>query len=119
MYGQPAIASLRGVHCFVLTSNRKFEPGGSWKVAATPNAAMDMAAASGAKELVVSGGSTVNAAFATSGLVDRVILNVESVLIGRGIPLFPPGDFDVQLQFRDVKKLTSTVVRLYYDVVRD
>ena len=42
------------------------------------------------KSVVVTGGSKMNSSFAKSGLIDEVILNVEPVIIGEGIPLFDP-----------------------------
>lgn len=118
MYGGSAIAGLEGVHCFVLSSNRKFKLEDGWRVATTPKEAVELAAEAGAKELAVVGGASVNAAFASAGLIDRVELDVESVLIGEEVPLFTPAEFDIHLQLRDIKKLTPTVIQLHYDVRR-
>ena len=116
MYGGQAIADLQGVRGFVLTSNRKFRVEVGWRVATTPKEAVKLAAEAGSKGLAVVGGSSVNAAFAQAGLIDKVVLNVESVLIGEGIPLFAPTKFDIHLELREIKKLTSTVIQIRYDV---
>ena len=118
MYRRQAVASMPGVHGFVLTSNGRFKVEEGWNVAASPEEAAALAAKAGAKELVVAGGATVNTSFARSGLVDRIVLNVESLLIGEGIPLFSPAKFDMHLQFRESRKLTPTVIQLHYDVRR-
>ena len=117
IYAPSMASSFGGTPCFVLTTDRKFKVGRGWKVATTPNEAVELAAAASAKGLVVSGGSGVNTAFVKAGLVDRVIINLEAVLVGNGKPMFSSYDFELPLRLRGMERLTETVVQLQYDVV--
>lgn len=113
-----AVADIPGVRGFVLTSNRAFQDESGWQVATSPEETVAMAAQAGVRELLVVGGASVNAAFAQQRLVDRVVLNIESVLIGQGIPLFASGVFDLQLHLREIRTLSPTVRQMHYDVLR-
>ena len=116
VYAPSMASSLDGMARFVLSSNRRFKAGEGWKVATTPDEAVKLATDASAKGLVVSGGSSVNASFVKAGLVDRVIINLEAVLVGDGKPMFSPHDFELPLRLHSLKKLTDTVVQLQYDV---
>lgn len=114
-----ALAQLSGIRGVVLTSRRDYavEPG--WQVAASPREALDRLAAAGASGTLVAGGQTVNTAFLSQGLLDEVMLFVESVLIPRGMPLFAPTDApDVRLELMEVARPTDSVLSLRYRVVR-
>jgi riboflavin biosynthesis pyrimidine reductase len=65
----------------------------------------------------VVGGPTVNTAFAQRHLLDRVVLDIEAVVIGEGLPLFAVSTFDVPLRFREIKTLSPNVIQLHYDVI--
>ena len=67
-------------------------------MASSPVDAVAQARQVGVKELHVTGGSSVNSAFARAGLLDRVIINVESIMVGQGIPLIKPAGFDLHLR---------------------
>jgi dihydrofolate reductase len=118
MYRGAAVPELEGIQGFVLTRDPGYATEAGWRVAASPEEVIELAGKSGVKGLVVAGGSSVNGAFAEAGLLDRVVLDVESIAVGEGIPLFPPGKFDLHLTLRDVRRLTPTVVQLHYDVRR-
>ena len=107
-----------GVHRFVLTSNRELKVESGWKVVTTPEEAVESAAEAGAKELIVAGGGIVNTSFAKAGLLDRVVLDVYAIAYGEGLSLFAPGRFNLDLQLREIKYPTPTIVQLHYDVRR-
>ena len=58
----------------------------------------------------------MNTAFARAGLIDQVIINVESVVVGRGIPLFAPEGFDLRLKLIEMKRMREEIVQLHYEV---
>ncbi|MDB5178880.1 MAG: hypothetical protein JWN01_823 [Patescibacteria group bacterium] len=60
------------------------------------------------------GGGEINSAFAKQQLIDEVILTVESHIIGQGINLFAPADFDLKLTFKSVEELSGGRVKLHY-----
>lgn len=85
-------------------------------LATSPEDALEKAKAQGFSEVILSGGSTLNASFAKAGLIDEVIFNVEPVVVGKGIPVFAKEDFDLKLEFEDVKKLSNGLLQLHYKV---
>lgn len=104
---------VRGV---VLTrdANYALEPG--WEVATSPRTALEQLQAHGLEETLVAGGPTVNTAFAREGLIDNVTVFVESVIIGQGLPLLQPGQFDLPCRLLEITRPAESVVRLDYAV---
>ncbi len=44
------------------------------------------------------------------------VVNLESVIVGRGIPLFARAMLDLRLRLLDVKQVRQEIVRLHYHV---
>lgn len=116
IFRQSALAAMPDVLGFVLTSNPAYSVEKGWSVATSPEETIALAQQRGTKELLIVGGARVNAAFAERDLIDRIILDVESVIVGEGIPLCAPSSFDLPLRLRDIKTLSPTVIQLHYDV---
>ena len=60
----------------------------------------------------------MNTAFAKLGLIDEVILNVEPIIEGKGIPLFKPEVFELKLELIEMKKSKGKTIQLHYKVVK-
>ena len=84
-------------------------------LAASPQKAILVARKIKAKEVIIGGGTKLNSAFLKGKLVDEVILDVEPILVGDGIPLFK-GTSDVKLKLLAVKKLNTNLLQLKYKV---
>lgn len=50
-----------------------------------------------------------------AGLVDGIVLNVAPALLGRGVPLFPKGDYSLELTLTDIQRY-GQFAELHYDV---
>lgn len=117
--GMPgAVEQLAGVKGVVLTSRRDYVPGPGWQIAGTPREALEVLSKTRTEGTLVVGGQTVNTAFLREGLLDEIILLVESVVIGRGMPVFAASDADLRLSLLDVTRPTDTVLRLRYRVLK-
>lgn len=68
------------------------------------------------KEVIITGGSTINSAFAKAGLIDEVIFDVNPSILGDGIPVFAPDDFELSLELVGVEKVGNNLVELHYKV---
>lgn len=68
------------------------------------------------KDIWLVGGGEVTRAFLAAGLVDEVIVSIHPILIGEGIPLFPPGSGAATLRLRDCTRFDTGLVQLSYDV---
>ncbi|RJP78399.1 MAG: dihydrofolate reductase [Candidatus Zixiibacteriota bacterium] len=80
--------------------------------------AADLKAAPG-KDLWLEGGGEVVREFLAARLIDRLILTVVPVLIGRGLPLFPPGEYgDLTLRLIRTIPYPDGLVQVTYDVIR-
>jgi dihydrofolate reductase len=73
-------------------------------------------AASGARQLYVDGGITIQG-FLRAGLVQRFIITKVPVLIGEGIPLFGALPHDIRLRHVATQAYPSGLVKTEYDVI--
>lgn len=73
-------------------------------------------AAKGHREAVIIGGMQTVDAFFKAGLVNELVLVVEPVLFGKGLPLFEDAEAEYKLLLSDVKKLNNNTVQLHYQI---
>jgi dihydrofolate reductase len=85
------------------------------QLAGTPAEIISKLAASGAHNLYVDGGITVQR-FLSAGLVQRLIITRVPVLIGEGIPLFGRLGRDVQLRHIATQQYAGGLVKSEYQV---
>jgi len=78
-----------------------------------PREIVSLLEARGHTEAVIIGGTATVDAFMKAGLVDELILVVEPVLFGKGLPLLNQ-DLDRRLVLLDVKKVNQNTVQLHY-----
>lgn len=72
----------------------------------------------GFKEVVVAGGSTLNASFMSENLVDEIFIDIEPIILGKGIPLFRDTDFEYNLKLVGQKKINDNEIQLHYKVLK-
>jgi dihydrofolate reductase len=109
------IKDLEGVKKVIVSqSNLDLKEG--FVLANSPENALKMLEADGFKEAIITGGSTLNSAFAEKGLIDEVILDVNPSILGEGIPVFNPSDFLLALDLIDVERINDGIVELRYKV---
>lgn len=83
-----------------------------------PKEVLAMLEKKGFKEALVCGGGILNGAFLKEGLIDEMYIDIEPLVLGRGIPLFADGDFAPRLKLLEVKTLTNRqTVQLHYRVL--
>ncbi len=70
------------------------------------------------KNIWLAGGGELIGSFLQAGLVDQVILGLQPVLLGEGVPLFPCNFPQTNLRLVDCKPNPRGVVLLTYDVVK-
>lgn len=100
----------------IVTSDEGYDVGEGFERAASPEKALEILKRRGFREVVLSGGSTLNSSFASKHLIDRVIVNIEPVVIGKGIPLFVSEAFEMKLDLLRVEQLQDGLVQLHYKV---
>lgn len=80
-----------------------------------PQEIVSVLEARGHTEAVIIGGTATVDAFMKAALVDELILVVEPVIFGKGLPLLRE-DLDRRLALLDVKKLNDRTVQLRYSL---
>lgn len=68
------------------------------------------------KNILLMGGGDIARTFFAEGLIDEMILGVQPVILGAGIPLFPPPQKQIELERIDVKLRKSGTVQISYRV---
>jgi dihydrofolate reductase len=86
------------------------------QMAGSPAEIIARLAATGAKQLYIDGGITIQG-FLRAGLIDRLYITRVPVLIGEGIPLFSTLPHDVQLRHIATRAYPSGLVKSEYEVV--
>ena len=113
----PAEEFLEGCLYIILTRQKGLKPKNPAAVfVSTPQEAVKLAEEKGFFKVLVAGGSTINRSFMEQKLIDEMCLDVEPTILGKGIPLFRPGDFECNLELLDTKKLNANAVQLHYKV---
>lgn len=84
-----------------------------------PRDVVAMLGEKGFKEVLIAGGGIVNSAFLKEGLIDELYIDIEPLILGRGIPLFADGDFEPRLKLLEVKQLDNhQTIQLHYQVIQ-
>jgi dihydrofolate reductase len=76
----------------------------------------EMRAAAGGKNIWIVGGGDLAGQFYDTGLLDEIIVQVGSVTLGKGKPLFPRRVMSPVLRLISVRQLGANMVELRYEV---
>ncbi len=107
---------LKGIKVIVISKNHNLKLKEGFELASSPEAALTKLSNYGFKSTIVTGGSTVNSSFAKSNLLDEVVLLIEPVVVGKGIPVFNPDIFDLKLRLANFNQLDQNRIILKYAV---
>jgi len=102
----------------VIISNSRFQLKEGFALANSPERALELLEKDGFKECILTGGSINNSTFAKRGLIDEVIFDVNSVVIGEGIPVFAPANFEMNLELVSMEKIDRNMLELRYKVLK-
>jgi dihydrofolate reductase len=108
--------SISDIKKVIISSDKNFIIKEGYIKATSPKDALNLLSKQGFKEVILSGGSRLNTSFAKEGLIDEIILNVNSIVVGKGIPLFSPEEFDLKLELMETKKIKNNLIQLRYKV---
>lgn len=110
------LEDLVNVEKIIISSDKSLELNNGYTLASSPQDALDKISTKKFKTALVSGGSQTNAAFAKLGLLDEIVLNIEPVVIGHGIPLFSADTFELQLELTSSTQNKNGIITLKYVV---
>lgn len=109
---------IKGIKVVCVSSDKNFQTGPGFELVDSPQAAIATLEKQGFTSMVLTGGSTLNSAFAKLNLIDEVILNIEPVIEGKGIPLFHHDDFELKLELIEMRPSKGKTIQLHYQVVK-
>ena len=111
---------VEGATLVVVTHDTDLKPtNGNMFVAHSPGEAVQILERRGFANALVGGGGIVNASFLEKGLVDELCLDLEPVVIGKGIRLFERARVDAKFELLEVNKLSESELQLRYRVLKD
>ncbi len=114
---QPEFVEFKNVKVVVVATKEVDLVDDSHKIATSPEAALNLC--EGAKEVVVAGGGILNAAFLEKRLVNEIYIDIEPIILGRGLPLFNGSDFVANLRLIDSQKIADNEIQLHFEVEKD
>lgn len=85
-------------------------------IATSPRQALTILKQKGHKTALLCGGGRLNASVMKEKLVDEIYLDIEPIVLGKGIKLFAEVDFETRLELQGVKRLSPNEVQLWYKV---
>lgn len=86
--------------------------------AASPHDALKKLKERGFKTALLSGGPTLNSAFAKAGLINKIFVAIQPIIVGEGKPLFLPTPFDLPLKLQSTEKRKGLLI-LSYEVLKN
>ncbi len=107
---------LIGIEKVIISQDKNFKLDDGYILASSPQDAL--AKLSRFESVLVTGGANINSAFAKANLLDEIMLNIEPVFVGKGIPLFAPQDFELNLKLISSGKSDKGIVAFNYSVVK-
>jgi len=109
---------LVGVEKIIISQDQSFKLDEGYILANSPQDALAKLSEKGFDRALITGGANINSAFAKEKLLDEIILNVEPVFVGKGIPLFAPQDFEIKAKLISTDRAESGIVSLKYEILK-
>ncbi|MDP3794565.1 MAG: dihydrofolate reductase [bacterium] len=107
---------LVGVEKVVISQNQSYPLDKRYILASSPQDAI--AKLSRFEKALVTGGANINSAFAKANLLDEIIVNVEPVFVGKGIPMFAPENFEIKAELISADTAKSGIATLRYKILK-
>lgn len=92
--------------------------GKNHSVVGSPQEALVLLEKEGFFEVLVAGGGMLNGSFMEQSLIDEIYLDVEPLILGKGIGLFGGKKLVSRLELLDTRKLSEDEVQLHYRVIK-
>ncbi len=102
----------------IISEDKNFKLDKGYTLANSPQDALAKLSEKGFEKVLITGGANVNSAFVKANLLDEIILNVEPVVVGKGIPVFAPENFELKLKLISSEKSASGILTLGYNVLK-
>jgi len=112
---QPEFSEFRNVKLIVVSKNNRPKLIASTHfVVSKPKEALKLLKDS--KQVIVAGGGILNKSFIKDHLVDEIYLDIEPIILGKGIRLFTEENFETKLELLNTKKISKNEIQLHYKI---
>ncbi len=100
----------------VVVSSKPLNLSGNFASASSPEEAVNILESKGFESAVIGGGAKTNSSFLSLGLVNEVIVDVESQVFSEGMPFINSSVMknDVKLKLQSAKKISDNLAQLRY-----
>jgi dihydrofolate reductase len=113
------IARFTDVRIVVVTSDKNYKTAAAKHTAVnSPKDAVRLLEKEKCAEALIAGGAKLNGACMQEKLVDEILLDIQPIVFGKGIPLFGDADFEAKLKLLETKKISKNESQLHYRVLR-
>lgn len=102
----------------VIVSHSDIELKEGFTLAHSPEEALELLSKVGFREVILTGGATNNSEFAKRGLIDEVIFDLNPVIMGDGIPVLAPSDFELKLKLLSFETVVDDILEVRYQVIK-
>jgi len=104
----------------VVLSTRDIDLGDSgWRHAKSPAEALTILEDAGVDEAIIGGGRAVAHSFMREGLIDYIVIDLQPVVFGGGMPVFGESLGVTPLKLLDIRPLNKNALRLRYQVLHE
>lgn len=109
---------LKDIPKVVVSSDSGYEVIEGYRHATSPQGAMKLLESLGHHAAALVGGRQLNASFLAAGLVDEIIIDIEPVVIGRGVPLLNQTELEVRTNLVSVERVNDGELLIRYKVIK-
>jgi len=111
---QQEFAELKNVKLVIVSKTNFNTISANHFIAKTPQEALELL--KDFNEVIIAGGGILNSSFLKESLIDEIYIDIEPVVIGKGIKLFIDENFEISLNLLETKKITDNEIQLHYAV---
>jgi len=112
------VDALRGTRVVVVTNGDMLSLlSENHSISTEPKQALYVLENEGFREALVAGGGMLNGSFMQENLLDEIYVDVEPIILGKGIKLFGDKEFEAKLELLGVRKLNSNIIQLHYKIL--
>lgn len=113
---QPEFAELSEIKIVIVSSNDFQTLSPNHLIVKTPREALSIL--NDFEEVIVAGGGNLNASFMRENLIDEIYLDMEPIILGKGIKLFADSNFETKLELLELKNISKDEIQLHYKVLK-
>lgn len=116
-YGEKYLETIKDIKKLIVSSDENLNLDRRFELTKSPDEALNSLKRQGFNEVLISGGSFLNSSFAKKKIIDEIIFNIEPTIVGYGIPVFSPEEFDLKLSEPEMRQVSEGIIQLRYKVL--